>query len=157
MMWGKAICLWAAICGAVSSAQAQSLRDTIARPQAGPSALDRLVRAANVWDLNNDQVYSCAEWKAYAGSLFSKADSNRDGHLDPQEFKAIQSADPQFRESSVAYFDDNRDGRASRSEFVDKPNPFFLQFDKDSDCRVTLEDIVAAATPAGAGRRRLER
>jgi hypothetical protein len=35
--------------------------------------------------------------------------------------------------------DSNR--RLSRSEFVDKPNPFFARYDRKGTCRVTLDDL----------------
>jgi hypothetical protein len=151
MAWGRVVCVWVLLC--VTGAQAQGVGERSAPPRREPSIIDRLARAANVWDLDHDHVYTCAEWKTYVSGLFAKADRNRDGHLDAQEFTAIQAADPQFKDAAIGYFDDDRNGRVSRAEFVDKPNPFFLRFDKDGDCRVTLEEIIAAATPAGAGRR----
>lgn len=117
----------------------------IARPSVGPSVLERMVRAANAWDLNKDQVYTCDEWKKYLTDLFNKADRNHDGFVDAQEFNAIRDGAEQFKDASLGYFDDNRDGRLSRAEFVDKPNPFFLQLDLNRDCKVTLDEIMAAA------------
>ncbi len=114
--------------------------------QPGPSQLERTIRAANVWDANHDQVYTCDEWKKYLTDIFNKADHNHDGFVDAKEFDAIRSAAEQFKDASLGYFDDNRDGRLSRAEFVDKPNPFFLQLDLNRDCRVTLDEIMEAAT-----------
>jgi Ca2+-binding EF-hand superfamily protein len=107
--------------------------------------MERMIRFANAWDANNDQVYTCDEWKKFLTDIFNKADRNRDGFVDPQEFTAIQDATAQFKDAAFSYFDDNRDGRVSRAEFVDKPNPFFLQFDRNRDCKVTLEEIMASA------------
>ena len=114
------------LCVASGLAVAQTSREP---PRSGGSMVDRMVRSATKWDYNNDQVFTCEEWKKYATDLFNKADRNHDGFVDAQEFKMIQDADQQFKESEIGYFDDNRDGRLSRSEFVDKPNPFFLRFD----------------------------
>lgn len=108
----------------------------------GGHAVDLLLRSANRWDANGDQVYSCDEWKRYVGDMFTKADRNRDGFVDAQEFRAIQEADPQFKDAGLGYFDDNRDGKLSRSEFVDKPSPFFLRFDLNRDCKVTLDEVM---------------
>src|SRR5437762_1634200 len=89
------------------------------------SEINRMIGEANVWDANGDQIYTCAEWKKYVNELFTRADRNRDGYVDAQEFKTIQELAPQFAQADLGYFDDNRDRRLSRSEFVEKPNPFF--------------------------------
>ena len=99
---------------------------------------------------------TCEEWKQYATKLFNDADRNRDGFVDTKEFDSIRQADAMFRDADLGYFDDNRDGRLSRAEFVNKPNPFFIIYDKKGSCRVTLDDITAAemAAEKNAPRRR---
>ena len=74
--------------------------------------------------------------------------------------ETIKNADPLFRDADLGYFDDDHDGRLSRREFVDKPSPFFLRYDKNSDCRVTPDELKGASTegektgtsPHGRGR-----
>ena len=51
-------------------------------------------------------------------------------------------------DADFGYFDENQDGKITRSEFVEKPSVFILRFDKNDDCKVTQEEIRAAATPA---------
>jgi hypothetical protein len=116
------------------------------------SGTNQWVRWANEWDVNQDHVYTCEEWKKYVTDLFNKADRNRDGYVDAKEFALIQETAPQFRDAGFGYFDDNRDGRLSRNEFIDKPNPFFLYFDRNRDCKVTLEEILAASAPPPSSR-----
>ena len=111
-------------------------------------------REANVWDANGDQIYTCAEWKKYVNELFTRADRNRDGYLDAQEFKTIQELAPQFARADLGYFDDNRDRRLSRNEFVEKPNPFFLRFDKKGSCQVTIDDIMSSVPGAETAKAR---
>ncbi len=118
---------------------------------------DPFVTWAAIWgDTKREGVYTCEEWKQYATKIFNEADRNHDGYVDAQEFEAIRRADRMFKDADLGYFDDNRDGRLSRAEFVDKPNPFFARYDKKGTCRVTLDDISnvanAAEKPARAGR-----
>src|SRR5262249_29182449 len=114
---------------------------------------DPLLTWASVWgDQDRQGVYTCEEWKRYATKLFDQADRNRDGSLDAKEFEAIRKADSMFKDADLAYFDDNRDGKVSRAEFVDKPNPFFAQYDRKGTCRVSLDDIIAANEAAQKAR-----
>jgi hypothetical protein len=109
---------------------------------------DPFVSWAAIWgDPKHEGVYTCEEWRQYATRVFNEADRNHDGYLDAQEFEAVRKADPMFKDADIGYFDDNRDGRVSRSEFVDKPNPLFARYDKKGTCRVTLDDIVDALSP----------
>jgi len=133
------------LCVSTTTAAAQEARARGDASGAASSSLNRFTRWANEWDANHDQVYTCEEWKKYVSDLFSKADRNRDGYVDASEFKLIQDTAPQFKDADLGYFDDNRDGRLSRSEFVDKPNPFFLLFDRNHDCKVTLDEIMAVS------------
>jgi hypothetical protein len=127
------------------SAAAQSPRDRDLSSKY--SAFDPLVTWANVWgDTTGRGVYTCEEWKQYAAKLFNGADRNRDGYLDKEEFAALRKADPMLKDAEIGYFDDNRDGRVSRAEFVDKPNPFFARYDRKGTCRVTLDDLSATST-----------
>jgi len=104
---------------------------------------------ASVWgDRQGRGVYTCEEWKAYVGKLFDQADRNHDGFVDAKEFEAIRKADPMFKDADIGYFDDNRDGKLSRAEFVNQPNPFFARYDKKGTCRVTIDEIMDAANAA---------
>lgn len=93
------------------------------------------------WDINHDGVVTCDEWRATARRLFAGADKNRDGFLDPTEFRALGRADPLFADASHAYFDTNNDGRVSLAEFVDMPSQLFTRFDTNRDCRVTMDEL----------------
>jgi hypothetical protein len=116
------------------------------------SADDKARRAAasggpDVWDANHDGVYTCGEWKSYLERMFSLADRNHDGHLDAKEFETVRKAAPMLADADFGYFDENQDGKITRSEFVTKPSEFILTNDKNGDCRVTPDETKAAAAP----------
>ena len=100
----------------------------------------------DVWDANHDGIYTCDEWKSYLDRLFNLADRNRDGHLDPSEFAIIRRAGTALADADFGYFDENQDGKITRSEFVDKPSEFILQYDKNGDCRVTPDEMKGTNT-----------
>jgi len=123
-----------------------------------PLRNDPLIAWAATWgDTRGTGVYTCEEWKRYAEKLFKDADKNRDGYLNEEEFKAIRSADPMLKGADLAYFDDNRDGRVSRSEFVDKPNLFFVKYDRKRECRVTFDTIMDVVAESEKKRERPRR
>lgn len=113
--------------------------------------LDPMLNSPPTWDANHDGIYTCQEWKSFMDRLFASGDRNRDGFLSPAEFEAIKKADPSLADADFGYFDENQDGKISRKEFVDKPSVFILRFDKNGDCRVTPEELKAAANPANPG------
>jgi hypothetical protein len=130
-----------------------------AQSRGGTSSLysrnDPLIAWASTWgDTKGTGIYTCEEWKAYAAKLFKDADKNRDGFLDAQEFKSVQQADKILKTADFIYFDDNRDGRVSRAEFIEKPNPFFARYDRKNECKVSLDSIVSGAAPDKEGRGR---
>jgi hypothetical protein len=120
------------VCGGNAAAQA---------PNGAPGGADVVRSTAPDWDLNHDGVYTCEEWRIHVTTLFNKADRNHDGFLTAEEFSAIKRADPLFADADLSYFDDNKDGRISRDEFVNKPSPFFMRFDRNHDCRVTRDEL----------------
>jgi len=99
------------------------------------------VASAPLWDADHNGTCTCDEWKQYASRLFNQADRNHDGYIDATEFKTIQQTAPMFKEADLAYFDENRDGRVSRNEFVNTPNPLFSRYDKNGDCKVTPAEL----------------
>jgi hypothetical protein len=144
-LFSSCVCLILFVATNVAEAQNRKGWET---PSAALSRMsDPLLAWAVVWgDTKGEGVYTCEEWKQYATRIFNNADRNHDGYVDAQEFEAIRNADPMFKSADLAYFDDNRDGRLSRSEFVDKPNPFFARYDKKGTCKVTSEDISETLT-----------
>jgi hypothetical protein len=101
------------------------------------------------WDANHDGVYTCDEWKRYLDRMFTLADRNHDGHLDAKEFETVRKAAPVLADADFGYFDENQDGKVTRSEFVSKPSEFILSNDKNGDCRVTPDEMKAAAPASG--------
>jgi hypothetical protein len=138
-----------------ASAQSIPAGDTAHGPRSTKDASS--TSEADIWDANHDGIYTCDEWKSYLDRLFTLADRNRDGHLDPSEFKIIRRAGTSFTDADFGYFDENQDGKITRSEFVDKPSEFILQFDKNGDCRVTPDEMKGASTdqkpPNGRGKK----
>jgi hypothetical protein len=103
-----------------------------------------------VWDANHDGVYTCAEWKSYLDRMFTLADRNRDGNLDPSEFVTVRKAAAALLpDVEFGYFDENQDGKISRNEFVGKQSEFIMRYDSNGDCRVTAAEMKAASTPKG--------
>src|SRR5271157_4092625 len=115
---------------------------------------DPVVASAPLWDADHDGTHTCEERKQYARRLFNQADPNHDGYVDATEFKTIQQAAPMFKEADLAYFDENRDGRVSRTEFVNKPNPIFARYDKNGDCKVTPAELKASSSAAQPSEKR---
>jgi hypothetical protein len=100
--------------------------------------------AAGSWDRNHDNVVTCDEWKAYANELFTGADANGDGVVDETEWAHIVSIDRMFQTANFAYFDAKGDGKITREEFVDKPNPAFVLMDTAKTCSLNGDQIASA-------------
>jgi Ca2+-binding EF-hand superfamily protein len=136
-------------------AQTLSAGDATPRPRSAKDAPS--TSGADIWDANHDGIYTCDEWKNYLDRLFTLADRNRDGHLDPSEFAKIRRPGTAFADADFGYFDENQDGKITRSEFVDKPSEFILQYDKNGDCRVTQDEMKGVSTdqkrPNGRGKK----
>ena len=124
--------------------------------QGTASADDPIIASLPYWDFNHDGVYTCANWKRYMTELFNRADRRKRGYIDAQEFESIKAADQMFVNADFDYFDEQKKGRISKSDFVERPSPFFIRYDSRHTCRVARTDINAApsasAAPQGRGR-----
>lgn len=109
------------------------------------SEIDRAyLQAAGSWDLNHDNVVTCNEWKSYAEDLFNSADTDHDDSLDASEWNNLTKIDKMFVTADLRYFDQNGDGKVTRQEFVDKPNPAFVLMDKAGSCKLDGTQIASA-------------
>lgn len=107
--------------------------------------VDRVfLSAAGNWDRNRDGVVTCDEWKAYAAELFDAADANRDGTLDRAEYAKVISTDRMFETVDLSYYDGDKDGKITRSEFVEKPNRAFALLDKGNECKLSANQVAGA-------------
>ena len=77
-----------------SGVLAQSAETKPAETKAGP----------DVWDANRDGVYTCAEWKSYLERMFTLADRNHDGNLDPSEFATVRKASAVLADATTRLF-----------------------------------------------------
>ena len=102
------------------------------------------IRAAATWDLNHDGNVTCDEWRQYAASIFKDADLNRDGKLTPEEFQRLAKIDRLFETANFAYYDVDKKGYVTQADFVDRPNPAFLELDKEKTCVLKTHQLRAA-------------
>ena len=146
----KSVCRIGATVALLLTGVSLALAQSAPAGDAARPAQDGLLKnGPPVWDANHDGVYTCDEWKSFADRIFTSADRNRDGHLDPSEFATVQKADATLVDADFGYFDENQDGKITRKEFVDKPSAFILRFDRNGDCRVTPDEMKAATAPRG--------
>jgi EF-hand domain pair len=92
------------------------------------------VRAAPTWDLNHDGDVTCEEWKQYVRIIFKESDLDRDGKLTPDEFKRMAKVDRLFELANFEYYDTDKKGYVTEADMLDKPNPAFVQLDKQNTC-----------------------
>jgi Ca2+-binding EF-hand superfamily protein len=104
------------------------------------------IRAAATWDLNHDGDVTCEEWRQYASQLFKEVDLNHDGKLTPDEFQRLTKIDRLFETANFAYYDTDKKGFVTQADFVDKPNPAFLELDKDKTCVLKTYQLRASIT-----------
>jgi Ca2+-binding EF-hand superfamily protein len=141
----KSVCRIGVTVGLLLTGASLALAQSAPRP--AQDAL--LANGPPIWDTNHDGVFTCDEWKSFVDRIFTSADRNHDGNLSPSEFETVRKADATLADADFGYFDENQDGKITRKEFVDKPSAFILRFDRNGDCRVTPDEIRAAATPKG--------
>jgi Ca2+-binding EF-hand superfamily protein len=95
-------------------------------------------------DANDDGVVTRAEFQANRDQIFGRLDRNRDGYV-----SAADSAGRRLRAGRAAEamerlttgFDENGDGRVSRSEFVHGPALLFDQGDVNGDDRIDQAEM----------------
>ncbi len=111
------------------------------------------LRAAQTWDLNHDGNVTCDEWRTYALSLFKEADANHDGKLTSEEFARLERLDRLFGVADFKYYDVNRQGFVTQAEFVDRPNPAFVELDKEKTCILKPHQLRVSNTSSNAPRK----
>lgn len=100
--------------------------------------------AAGSWDKNRDSTVTCDEWKSYATELFNSADASRDDSVDATEWPAMVKTDRMFSTADLRYFDANGDGKVTRDEMLNKPNPAFKLMDTGNTCTLNSTQIAGA-------------
>lgn len=121
-------------------------------PFAGPgsgrgnfSETDRIfLMSSATWDSNHDGATTCDEWRNYLVELLESSDTSRDGTLGQDEFAAFARTDRLFAVADFAFWDADHDGKITRAELVERPNPAFSILDLDKDCVLTTAEISAA-------------
>jgi len=102
-------------------------------------------------DKNKDKKISRDEFPSqFPPQLFDRIDTNHDGSIDEEEWKAMQSqfaggrgqmvAGPRFGESLIKLLDANSDGQVSREEFA-KILTLFDALDKDHNSQLSQEEL----------------
>jgi Ca2+-binding EF-hand superfamily protein len=117
------------------------------------SAEQSLLGGIASYDQNHDGTVTCDEWRAVAAKLFATADRAASGYLSQADFTTLSGADRTFLAADFRFYDMNKDGKVTRMEFVERPNPAFELIDKNKDCRLDPAELAAARTrtvpPAG--------
>lgn len=100
--------------------------------------------AAGTWDRNRDGQVSCGEWQVYVVELVASADKSKDGALSQEEFSTLAQTDRLFSTADFAYWDTDKDGKVTRTEMIEHPNPAFTILDRDTDCQLSPAELLAA-------------
>ncbi|MDE8651256.1 EF-hand domain-containing protein [Novosphingobium album (ex Liu et al. 2023)] len=113
----------------------------------GGDAAERLRDA----DTNGDGAVSRPEMLAMRQSQWSRFDRNGDGYFSQADLPGF--ARDRWNGDKLARlrqaFDQNRDGRISRAEYVDGPTPAFDMADADNNGLVTRAEFQSLAELAG--------
>jgi Ca2+-binding EF-hand superfamily protein len=108
-------------------------------------AASRMPRAAlDKADTNHDGYVTRDEFKASRAAQFARLDRNGDGVATLSEFPRLaKSNGPKARtlKAVITLADRDGDGRVTRAEFVDGPAPLFDRADRDHDDRLSRDEV----------------
>jgi len=121
---------------------------------AHPQADGRLFDAA---DTNRDGAVTRDEYRAARAHAFARLDRNGDGYLDHRDSAGRRPAGRRAGERIGELreeLDANRDGRISKHEFVNGALPGFDRLDTDGNGELDADEIATAQQRARSARRR---
>jgi len=84
-------------------------------------------------DANHDGMVTRNELIVWRNAEFDRFDRNHDGYIDAGDAPRFAAQAKARIDEARAAFDTNHDGRISRAEFIDKPNPLFDMADLNHD------------------------
>ncbi len=111
--------------------------------------------AKSAIDTNNDGTVSKAEADAVAGRDFAAFDTDKNGKISPDEFKALlyknnakqlpddaakKKAEPELM-AQFKMLDNNRDGAVTKAEFLEDSTRRFKAMDENGDGKVTKAEV----------------
>lgn len=91
-------------------------------------------------DANRDGFITWAEAAPARESDFTNMDRDKNGAVEPHEFRGSLP---------FGAFDENSDGAISRSEFLAKHRAMFMKFDENGDQRISPSEFATAQRAAG--------
>lgn len=97
-------------------------------------------------DSNHDGYITRDEFKASRAAQFARLDRNDDGVVSLSEFPRLaKSSRPKAQKlkAVISHADRDGDGRVTRAEFVDGPAPLFDRADRDHDGRLSRDEVAA--------------
>lgn len=102
-------------------------------------------------DTDKDGKITRAEYAAVSQGNFDDKDFNKDGVLDKSDWEAKRAACESGATlcGPLAKMDENKDGRVSKAEFMDKPRPMFERVDANKDGVIDQAEMAAAKSMKG--------
>ena len=97
-------------------------------------------------DTNHDGYITGEEFKASRSVQFDRLDRNDDGVVALSEFPRLAKSNrskAQTLKAVITHADRDGDGRVTRAEFVDGPAPLFDRIDRDQDGRLSRAEVAA--------------
>jgi Ca2+-binding EF-hand superfamily protein len=97
-------------------------------------------------DANKDGTLTKAELIANRAKSFARFDRDKDNHLTDADITtalALMGARGMFEDMKKRH-DDNKDGKISRSEYIDRESPIFTFADTNRDNQITKVEQQAA-------------
>jgi EF-hand domain pair/EF hand len=97
-------------------------------------------------DTNGDGVITREEFHAARERLFARLDRNGDGYIDEDDMSGRLAGRQKAQErlaELVSQLDSDRDGRVSKTEFIDGPTPLFDRADTDHNGELSKDEVAA--------------
>ena len=104
-------------------------------------------------DTNNDGSISRDEFRAARAAKFSKRDQNSDGYIDAADMPKRAANRPRASEAFTAMlkqFDSDGDGKVTKEEFIEGAMPLFDKADSDHNGILDAKELASAKAAAKA-------
>jgi Ca2+-binding EF-hand superfamily protein len=105
-------------------------------------------------DTNGDGQVTRAEFSAARDKMFTRLDRNGDGYLSKDDsshrLAARRDGSADRLADAMATLDKDKDGRISKTEFVNGPSPLFDRADTNHDGTIDAHELQAFSTASAS-------